>query len=250
MTRKSSRFHDYEFWGVKEVYLTDALQLIQQYAPDQLLLLWRDPRDVALSFLELMNRALMSYSDRRTLKDEAWAVECLADSAEQLHRIASEFPHRLLRYEQLLSSESERQSLLQNVGLSKFGQQEITMGGDNNRIRSAEVERHAQLWSDRSIQRYEREPAGWRRTFSEVCFARMQPYAAEAGYPCDQRLARLACGEPQATDAVRVSDPNYEPKVGFDFAYAKRRGQRQVAQYLRETDQVLDIGGTTRRSPS
>ena len=36
-----------EFWGLKEVYLTDALQLIDIYRPDKVILLWRDPRDVA-----------------------------------------------------------------------------------------------------------------------------------------------------------------------------------------------------------
>ena len=235
----------YDYWGIKEVYLTDAMDLIDRYRPDQLVLLWRDPRDVALSFLELMNAALMSYSDRTTLKDEAWALECLVDSAERLHAISDDQPHFLLNYELLMTSAQTREALLATLGFSAFGNRAIAMVKDAEGVRSDEVDRHAETWSARSVNRWQQEPDGWRKTFANVCWSAMQPYASNAGYPGDSSLARIARATPTASASVRVSDPAYEPHVGFDFAFSKRRGRKRIAPCLTAKDRVLDVGGTT-----
>ncbi|GEM_PF-3674839 len=238
-------FADYESWGIKEVYLTDAEQLIRRYQPQQILLLWRDPRDVAISFLELMNRALMSYSDRRTLKDEAWAFECLTVNAACLHRIASGYSARLLNYEHLMTSDEERGSLLAWLGLDNFGKGSFAMAADERDFRNAELQRHETAWSGTSIERWKAEPSGWRRTFAELCLSAMQPYATEAGYPGDRRLAEIAQAPATGSEVARVSDPKYMPAPSFDFAYAKRRGRQRVASLLSRGMKVLDVGGTT-----
>jgi hypothetical protein len=238
-------FADYQFWGIKEVYLTDAEQLIRRYQPQKILLLWRDPRDVAISFLELMNGALMSYSDRRTLKDEAWAFECLTVNAECLHRIASDYPVRQLTYECLMTSTEERESLLEWLELDDFGAQSFAMTADERDVRNAEFQRHETAWSGSSVERWTTEPSGWRRTFAELCLSAMQPYATRAGYPGDRRLAELAQAPATGSEVVRVSDPKYMPAPSFDFAYAKRRGRQRVVPLLSRGMRVLDVGGTT-----
>lgn len=239
------QFKDYQFWGLKEVYLTDAEQLIRDYAPDQILLLWRDPRDVALSFLELMNRSLMCYPDGKTLKDEAWALECLRASAETLSRIAAAHPHLMLRYEDLIRSPQHRQSILHHVGLSDFGQQSIAMVEDAMEIRSAEVRKHQQRLSDRSIGRWREEPPGWRRMFASVCHAVMHPHAARAGY--EQPLLRTddVCAAATRAAELRLADPQYDPAAQFDFAYARRRARRKVAGLLTPGSRLLDVGAST-----
>jgi hypothetical protein len=239
------KFQDYDFWGLKEVYLTDAETLVEQYQPDQILLLWRDPRDVALSFLELMNRSLMSYSDRTTLKDEAWAMECLTVSAEVLSALAQTRPHLLLRYEDLMQSPQHRQTLLDYLQLSHFGRQRFALVDDGGGVRAAEIERHQQTFSTSSLQRWRGEPAGWRRTFANVCHWRMQPAAGQAGYDAPADLAQSVCAAATQSQLQRVSDPAYLPSPSFDFAYARRRGRSRIATLLEPHQSVLDVGAST-----
>jgi hypothetical protein len=239
------RLQDYDFWGLKEVYLTDAQQLIDTYRPDQILLLWRDPKDVALSFLELMNRALMSYGDRTTLKDEAWALECLTVSAEVLAEIAATRPHLLVRYEQMMTSPQHRQQLLDFVGLEKFGDQRFAMIDDRGGVRTTEIERHQRTFSANSLHRYDAEPPGWRRTFARVCHWQMGRAAAAAGYPAVDPPAQPVCARPAGSQLQRVFAPDYQPAPEFDFAYARRRGRRRIASLLGPHQAVLDVGAST-----
>ena len=58
--------------------------------------------------LEMMNRALMCHADRKTLKDEAWAFECLCESAEMLGCLARDHAHVAIRYEDLIVSAGAR----------------------------------------------------------------------------------------------------------------------------------------------
>ncbi len=239
------KFQDYEFWGLKEVYLTDAELLIAAYQPDQILLLWRDPRDVAISFLELMNRSLMSYADRTTLKDEAWAMECLTVSAEVLSAIAAAQPHLLLRYEDLMQCTEHRQELLDYLDLPEFGNQRFALVDDGGGVRASEIERHQQTFSNSSVERWQSEPAGWRRTFANVCHSKMQPAAGLAGYEAAAELAESVCAAPTDSQLQRVFDPTYLPAPDFDFAYARRRGRSRVAALLEPHQSVLDVGAST-----
>lgn len=239
------KLSELEYWGVKEVFLEDADQLIREYTPDQLLLLWRDPRDVALSLLELMNRSLMSFSDRKTLKDEAWAMECIREATGKLASIAQHHPNLTIRYEDLMVSTEHQQAVLDYVGIEKFSDVTVSLSPTESNARTPEVQRHEERLSTKSLNRFKREPHGWRRTFAEVCHASVSHQASSAGYLPARLLASDVCAESTSPSHVRLGDPRYEPGTTLDFAYARRRARRKVAPLLTPGSYVLDVGAST-----
>lgn len=241
----------FQFWGVKEVYLSDAQRLVDQYRPDTILLLWRDPRDVAISMLEMMNLALMSFADRKTLKDEAWAFECLCESAEVLAGLARHPSQLRIRYEDLIQSPVHRQSILDAVGASAFGDRDWSFEADETGIRTPEKRRHQDRFSNRSIDRWKNEPDGWRRAFADVCHAAMERDACEVGYDASRLDEQQVCAPKSGTRISRLNDPFYLPDGGFDFVYARRRARLRAKDYLQRRSElgspvkVLDVGAST-----
>ncbi len=240
------KLEELDFWGLKEVYLSDAQHLVQAYSPDALLLLWRDPRDVAVSMLELMNRSLMSFPDKRTLKDEAWALECLRESAQVLTRLASSYSHHRIRYEDWVSaSGTAAEELRRYVGIDEFGQGRFALSDDHRGVRDPELSRHDRPISMKSVERWRQEPAGWRRTFAKVCHAALNRDAVEAGYAPAELREQDVCAASAATMATRIRDPHHFPERAFDFAYARRRARQTVATMIPDGTNVLDVGAST-----
>ncbi len=239
------KLDSFDFWGVKEVFLGDAENLIDTYKPHQLVLIWRDPRDVALSLLELMNRSLMSFADRKTLKDEAWALECIRESAETLSQLAAVHPHFLVRYEDLMTSSSHRQTLLEFVGLSSFSNVSLALKADKSSARNPEVLLHDERFSCKSVNRFTREPPGWRNVFARICHVAIALPSTQAGYGESDSQLKAMSATPTKSLSVRTSDPHYEPGPEFDFAYARRRARRKVAPLLPADSSVIDVGATT-----
>ncbi len=233
-----------EYWGLKEVFLEDAEPLVKCYAPDRIVLLWRDPKDVALSLIELMNRALMSFTDRQTLKDEAWALECVRESAHQLTQLAGRGNAMRLRYEDLVRSTDHQRALLNHVGLDRFSEVAHALTDDESSVRAPEVRMHQERLSRKSVNRFDKEPLGWRRTFATICHAAVSDDASFAGYLKPDPCSRQWSVAPTKATADRLADPSYDPGPGFDYAYARRRARLKVAPLLAPGESVLDIGSS------
>src|SRR5690606_1402765 len=87
------------FWGFKEVHFSAAEALIRRYPPDFLLLTVRDPRDLFLSGVDLVNKLLLAFAGGRRLRDEAWVYGRLRNDVRVLAHLLVRHGGDLLRYE-------------------------------------------------------------------------------------------------------------------------------------------------------
>ncbi|MBX3385410.1 MAG: sulfotransferase [Phycisphaeraceae bacterium] len=166
----------FEKWGVKEVNPAGLDALMHTFRPLRHLLAVRDLRFVAVSGLRKLHTA------RRADQNELWLLDRLAAGAQTVLRLAHSLPAdaaRVVRYEDLVASDTERQDIARWL--------DWPMDGDPTRCldlfgRESEVAKHDGRVTDRSLQSGESDWSIDERVFARSLIDRVPGFQERFGY--------------------------------------------------------------------
>ena len=166
-------------WGLKEVLCEEHVRIPDALAPRKVLIAVRNIADVALSFFE--KHRLQDNLDR--FSDEWVERYCIAESAGLVdyHRLlhARAIPHHVVRYEDFIALEAERDAVARFVGWPGGG-----ATGDHFAAfdRAFEVERHGHSISDQIRSRDHRSLNLTQLRLSDIIAEQCTDYQVEFGY--------------------------------------------------------------------
>ncbi|MTW22763.1 sulfotransferase [Allochromatium palmeri] len=230
-------------WGMKEVYLEEAPQLVERFAPRALLLCVRRLEDVVLSFVDLLVRSQMAFPGGRLMRDEAWIIERLRFDLQQLLSLRSR-PHRLVRYEDLVSDPATAQALCRALGLARCAEAAMNFSAETQPNRVEELEKHGPALTSRSVGRVASEPAGLARALALGLAWQVRDAMATFGYSKEARQLPVPVLGHEPDPGRRLNDWQWLGE-GFDLAYAKRRARAKVAEQLPAGANALEMGAVT-----
>ncbi len=163
-------------WGAKEVNPTGLDRLIESFKPARYLLAVRNLHHVAASGLRKLNAA------KRPDQTQDWLLERLGSGADAVLQLAHTLPSslfRVVRYEELVASDTERTSIANWLNWP--------LDGDPSRCldlfgRESEVAKHAGQITTRSVSQSEQALSAQEQAFARRLIARATNFQQHFGY--------------------------------------------------------------------
>lgn len=238
-------------WGIKQVNFANWRHLMRAFEPGKLILCVRDLRDIVLSSLDLMHRQLLAFPGGRHARDEAWVVARLVHGAHELMTMR-DMAHMVVRYEDIVSDPDQRAAVAAHAGVAGLGRERPNLRREPAARAQWERGKHGDAISDRSVGRYNREPAGPTKFLAEWVWRLLPAYSEAFGY--ETPSARMVPEDhpfcltrPPGRNPVRFSDTQSWDWPGpdvFDPAFARRRARMAAGGALAGVDHILDFGAT------
>lgn len=238
-----------KFWGVKYVDLAGWRRLFRIYRPQKLILCVRDLRAVTVSALELVNRMGLVFGDRRHLRDEAWVYARLAYSVHELMAMR-QFPHLVLRYEDLVEDPATLQRLADYAGLEALGEDRWNLMIESGTRSKWEMAKHGKAISKSALGRFDGEPEGPMRSMAERLWRTLPEYSLAFGYDVpkpafrvrdhDFRLSIMPGENPIAYRDVETW--NWRGPRQLEPVFGRRRARNLVSRNLKPDAVLLDLG--------
>ena len=237
-----------QFWGFKEVHFNAAEALIRRYPPDFLLLTVRDPRDLFLSALDLINKLLLAFQGGRLLRDEAWIYARLLNDVRVLADIFIRHRGTLLRYEDQSESRGWPEEVSALLGETFAVEERVALPVADGGRKIDEAHKHGHGLSLDSVFRWSRVTAPRARAINYWLWRDLGPLYRGFGYGADPALGEIdraavaAIARPfTSTMARTISSPALFAKNHGHFFFALRAGRLYLASGLPPASAIVEM---------